>query len=157
MTSFYETYECRIDDKGRLKLPSSLIKLLQSSDNKDFVIKRSVFQNCLEVYPIKPWEKLMKKINGLNRFVKKNADFIRMFTAGVKNVELDASERILIPKDLKQFANLKKEIVISGAGELFEIWDKEAYEKVISTNEADFGKLTEDVMGDVDFGDEPES
>lgn len=151
MMNFYETYDCKIDDKGRLKLPSSLIKTLQSSDDKNFVIKRSVFQNCLEVYPMQPWEKLMKKINGLNRFVKKNADFIRMFTAGVKNVELDSSERILIPKDLKQYANLNKEIVISGAGELFEIWDKESYEKVISANKEDFGQLTEDVMGEIDF------
>ncbi len=149
--NFYETYECKIDDKGRLKLPSSLIKLLQSSEDKNFVIKRSAFQNCLEVYPIQPWERLMKKINGLNRFVKKNADFIRMFTAGVKNVELDSSERILIPKDLKQFANLNKEIVISGAGELFEIWNKESYEKVIGSTETDFGQLTEDVMGEIDF------
>ena len=151
MLNFYETYDCKIDDKGRLKLPSSLIKLLQSSDDKNFVIKRSVFQNCLEVYPMQPWEKLMKKINGLNRFVKKNADFIRMFTAGVKNVELDSSERILIQKDLKQYANLNKEIVIAGAGELFEIWDKESYEKVISANKEDFGQLTEDVMGEIDF------
>jgi MraZ protein len=151
MINFYETYECKIDDKGRLKLPSSLIKLLQDSDDKNFVVKRSVFQNCLEAYPMKPWEKLMKKINGLNRFVKKNADFIRMFTAGVKNVELDSSERILIPKDLKQYANLNKEIVIAGAGELFEIWDKESYEKVISANKEDFGQLTEDVMGEIDF------
>ena len=151
MLNFYETYDCKIDDKGRLKLPSSLIKTLQSSDDKNFVIKRSVFQNCLEVYPMQPWEKLMKKINGLNRFVKKNADFIRMFTAGVKNVELDSSERILIPKDLKQYANLNKEIVIAGAGELFEIWDKESYEKVISANKEDFGQLTEDVMGEIDF------
>ena len=151
MSNFYETYDCKIDDKGRLKLPSSLIKLLQSSDDKNFVIKRSVFQNCLEVYPMQPWEKLMKKINGLNRFVKKNADFIRMFTAGVKNVELDSSERILIPKDLKQYANLNKEIVIAGAGELFEIWDKESYEKVISANKEDFGQLTEDVLGEIDF------
>jgi MraZ protein len=55
---------------------------------------------------------------------------------------------------LKQFANLHKEIVISGAGELFEIWDKEAYEKVIATNEADFGKLTEEVMGNINFDEE---
>ena len=149
MIHFYETYECKIDDKGRLKLPSALIKTLQSSENKNFVIKRSVFQECLEVYPMKPWEKLMDKINRLNRFVKKNADFIRMFTAGVKNIELDSSERILIPKDLKQFAGLHKEIVIAGAGELFEIWDKNKYEKVISINEQDFGKLTEDVMGGI--------
>ena len=154
MIHFYETYECKVDDKGRLKLPSSLIKLLQSSDNKNFVIKRSVHQSCLEVYPMKPWEKLMKKINGLNRFVKKNADFIRMFTAGVKNVELDSSERILIPKDLKQFANLQKEVVVSGAGELFEIWDKDSYEKTIAINEADFGKLTEEVMGNMNFDEE---
>ncbi len=154
MIHFYETYECKIDDKGRLKLPSSLIKILQSSENKNFVIKRSVHQSCLEVYPMKPWEKLMKKINGLNRFVKKNADFIRMFTAGVKNVELDSSERILIPKDLKRFANLQKEVVISGAGELFEIWDKDSYEKIVATNQADFGKLTEEVMGDINFDEE---
>ena len=151
MIHFYETYECKVDDKGRIKLPSALIKLLQNSENKNFVIKRSVFQNCLEVYPMKPWEKLMNKINGLNRFVKKNADFIRMFTAGVKNVELDSSERILIPKDLKLFANLQKEIVIAGAGELFEIWDKDFYEKTIAISEPDFGKLTEEVMGDIDF------
>lgn len=154
MIHFYETYECKVDDKGRLKLPSSLIKLLQSSQNKNFVIKRSVHQSCLEVYPMKPWERLMKKINGLNRFVKKNADFIRMFTAGVKNVELDSSERILIPKDLKLFANLQKEVVISGAGELFEIWDKDSYEKTIAINEADFGKMTEEVMGDINFDEE---
>lgn len=157
MIPFYETYACKIDDKGRLKLPSSLIKILQRSDQKNFVIKRSVFQNCLEVYPLGPWEKLMSKVNNLNRFVKKNADFVRMFTAGVKNVELDASERILVPKDLKLFAALQKEIVIAGAGELFEIWDKAEYEKTIAVSEIDFGKLTEDVMGDVDFNEKPQS
>lgn len=154
MIPFYETYECKIDDKGRLKLPSSLIKILQDSHQKDFVVKRSVFQNCLEVYPLQPWEKLMKRINGLNRFVKKNADFIRMFTAGVKNVELDASDRILISKDLKHFAQLQKEIVIAGAGELFEIWDKALYEKTILTTEAEFGNLTEEVMGNITFDED---
>ena len=151
MINFYETYECKIDDKGRLKLPSSLVKLLEATENKNFVVKRSVFQQCLEIYPMQPWEKIMAKINGLNRFVKKNADFIRMFTAGVKNVELDASERILIPKDLKQFAGLSKEIVIAGAGELFEVWDKTAYEKIIATNQNDFAQLSEDVMGEINF------
>ena len=151
MKNFIGTYECKIDDKARLKVPSSLAKQMEEFGEDGFVVKRSVFQPCLEVYPMKHWDKMMHKINGLNRFVKKNADFIRMFTAGVKNVELDSSDRILIPKDLKQFANLNKEIVISGAGELFEIWDKDAYEKVIATNEADFGKLTEEVMGEIDF------
>ena len=154
MNYFFETYECKIDEKGRLKLPSQLIKHLENFPDKEIVVKRAVFQNCLEVYPMKPWEKLMNKVNGLNRFVKKNADFIRMFTAGVKIVEPDKAERILVPKDLKTFANLHKEIVISGVGEFFEIWDKEAYEENIRINEADFAKLSEEVMGTIDFNEE---
>lgn len=154
MNYFFETYECKIDEKGRLKLPSQLIKHLENFPDKEIVVKRAVFQNCLEVYPMKPWEKLMNKVNGLNRFVKKNADFIRMFTAGVKTVEPDKAERILVPKDLKTFANLHKDIVISGVGEFFEIWDKEAYEENIRINETDFAKLSEEVMGTIDFNEE---
>ncbi|MEG2509482.1 MAG: division/cell wall cluster transcriptional repressor MraZ, partial [Chryseobacterium sp.] len=127
-----------------------LIKQMENFEDKTFVVKRSVFQSCLEVYPMKAWDKLMDKINKLNRFIKKNADFIRMFTAGVKTVELDSAGRMQISKDLTHFANLQKDIVITSAGELFEIWDKEVYEKVIATNEDDFASLAEDVMGALD-------
>ncbi|MBD3904375.1 division/cell wall cluster transcriptional repressor MraZ [Chryseobacterium sp. Ch-15] len=150
MRNFIGTYECKIDDKGRLKVPSSLIKQMEDFEDKTFVVKRSVFQPCLEVYPMKMWDKLMDKINKLNRFIKKNADFIRMFTAGVKTVELDSAGRLQISKDLTLFANLQKDIVVTSAGELFEIWDKEAYEKVIATNEDDFASLAEGVMGAFD-------
>ena len=152
MKSFIGTYECKIDDKGRLKVPSSLIKQMEGFDDKAFVVKRSVFQPCLEVYPMNAWDKLMGKINKLNRFIKKNADFIRMFTAGVKTVELDSAGRLQISKDLTHFADLTKDIVITSAGELFEVWNKDAYEKVIATNEEDFASLAEDVMGT--FGEE---
>ena len=156
MKNFIGTYECRIDDKGRLKLPSALVKQMGDFGDDSFVVKRAVFQPCLEVYPMKVWEQLMKKLNSLNRFIKKNADFIRMFTAGVKIVEPDSAGRLQISKDLTQFAGLRKEIVITSAGELFEIWDKEAYEKVISTSEEDFAKLAEEVMGTVSFEEEAE-
>ncbi|MDO5617063.1 MAG: division/cell wall cluster transcriptional repressor MraZ [Cruoricaptor ignavus] len=154
MKNFIGTYECKIDDKGRLKLPSLLAKQMEDFGTEAFVVKRSVFQKCLEVYPMKHWEKLMTKINGLNRFDKKNADFIRMFTAGVKMVDLDNAGRIQVSKDLTVFANLQKEIVITSAGELFEIWDKDAYESVISTSEEDFAKLAEEVMGNINFSEE---
>lgn len=153
MKNFIGTYECKIDDKGRIKLPASLTKQMEHFADESFIVKRSVFQKCLEVYPMKPWEKLMAKINGLNRFIKKNADFIRMFTAGVKTVEMDNVGRLQISKDLTQYANLTKEIVITSAGELFEIWDKEAYEQVISVSELDFANLAEDVMGNLESDD----
>ena len=153
MKNFIGTYECKIDDKGRIKLPASLTKQMEHFADESFIVKRSVFQKCLEVYPMAPWDRLMAKINALNRFVKKNADFIRMFTAGVKTVEMDNVGRLQISKDLTQFANLNKEIVITSAGELFEIWDKESYEQVIAVNEIDFANLAEDVMGNLDSGE----
>jgi len=150
MKNFIGTYECKIDDKGRIKLPASLTKQMEHFADEPFIVKRSVFQKCLEVYPMETWDRLMAKINALNRFIKKNADFIRMFTAGVKTVEMDNVGRLQISKDLTQFANLSKEIVITSAGELFEIWDKESYEQVIAVSEIDFANLAEDVMGNLD-------
>ncbi|MCC2591219.1 division/cell wall cluster transcriptional repressor MraZ [Chryseobacterium sp. MFBS3-17] len=154
MINFIGTYECKIDDKGRLKLPSSLAKQMESYAGESFVVKRSVFQHCLEVYPMQGWEKLMTKINKLNRFNKQNADFIRTFTAGLKTVEPDSAGRLQISKDLTAFANLTKEVVITSAGELFEIWDKAAYEEVIAASQQDFAMLAQQVMGDISFDDE---
>ena len=113
-----------------------------------FIIKRAVFQTCLELYPIEEWNKLMEKLNNLNRFVKKNNDFIRRFSAGVQMVELDAAERLLVPKNLADFAKIKKDIVLSSAINIIEIWDKELYEIAIDEATLDFSNLVEDVMGD---------
>ncbi len=96
------------------------------------------------------WNLMMRKINKLNRFVKKNNDFIRRFTAGVKIVEMDASGRVLIPKDLCQFADIEKQVVLSSVGSIIEIWDKNKYEKVIDDAVVDFADLAEDVMGNID-------
>lgn len=149
MLNFIGTYECKIDAKGRLTLPSSLKKQLADVVDEGLVLKRSVFQNCIEIYPMQEWDKLMGKINRLNKFKKKNNDFVRKFTAGVKLIEADANSRILVPKDLSAFAELQKEVVLSSAGEMIEIWDKENYEKVLNDVD-DFAELAEEVMGDQD-------
>ena len=155
MVNLIGTYECKADAKGRLMLPSQLKKQLNSVLDEGFVLKRAVFQPCLELYPMSEWNKLMGKVNKLNRFVKKNNDFIRRFTAGVKIVELDVSGRLLVPKDLHSFAGISKEIVLSSAVNIVEIWDKENYEKAIDDAAGDFADLAEDVMGnDNDVTDE---
>jgi MraZ protein len=89
----------------------------------------------------------MEKINGLNRFVKQNNDFIRKFTAGVKTVEVDANGRLLIPKDLMGFADIDKEIVLSSAINIIEIWDKNKYENAIDVAADDFADMAEEIMG----------
>jgi len=149
------TYECKADAKGRLMLPAQLKKQLNSVLDEGFVLKRAVFQPCLELYPMSEWNILMGKVNKLNRFVKKNNDFIRRFTAGVKIVELDVSGRLLVPKDLHSFAGISKEVVLSSAVNIVEIWDKDNYEKAIDDAAVDFAELAEDVMGnDNDILDE---
>jgi len=144
------TYECKADTKGRVMLAAPLKKQLLPVLQEGFVLKRSVFQKCLELYPMKEWEAMMQNINSLNRFKKKNNDFIRLFTAGVKVVEADASGRILIPKDLKKFAGIGKDLVLSSAVNIIEVWDKDRYEKAIEDAVEDFADLAEEVMGGSD-------
>ncbi|AZJ34900.1 MULTISPECIES: division/cell wall cluster transcriptional repressor MraZ [Tenacibaculum] len=150
MINLIGTYECKVDAKGRLMMSSAFKKQLSSVLQEGFVIKRSVFQSCLELYPMQEWNLMMAKINKLNRFVKKNNDFIRRFTAGVKMVDVDASGRILIPKDLCQFAGIEKQVVLSSAVNIIEIWDKDKYEKVIDDAVVDFAELAEEVMGNTE-------
>jgi MraZ protein len=147
------TYECKVDAKGRLLLPAPLKKQLASSLQDGFVLKRSVFQPCLELYPMSEWNLMMQKINKLNRFVKKNNDFIRRFTAGVKVVEIDNLGRLLVPKDLVVFASISKDLVLSSAVNIVEIWDKDFYEKSISGEDMDFADLAEEVMGNLNDDD----
>ena len=148
MLNLIGTYECKADSKGRVMVPAPLKKQLTSVAADGFVIKRAVFQPCLELYPMKEWDALMKRMSELNRFTRKNNDFIRRFTAGVKTVELDATGRLLIPKDLLSFAGINKEMVLSSAISIVEIWDKDRYEKVIDDTADDFADLAEEVMGD---------
>lgn len=135
-------------------MPAPLKKQLSSVLPDGFVLRRSVFQKCLELYPMSEWQLLMQKMNKLNRFNKKNNDFIRRFTAGVKMVEVDVNGRLLIPKDLTVFANISKDIVITSAINIIEIWDKDLYEQAIDDATVDFADLAEEVMGqdDDDYG-----
>lgn len=150
MNSLIGTYECKADTKGRLALPVALKKQLLPVLQDGFVLKRAVFQPCLELYPMNEWNKMMDKINKLNRFKKKNNDFIRLFTAGVKIIEVDATGRLNIPKDLQVFADISKQIVMASAINIVEIWDKDRYENAINNATGDFAELAEEVMGQDD-------
>ena len=148
MISFIGTYDCKADVKGRIMIPVTLKNQMAPVLNKGFVIKRSVFQPCLELYPMDEWNLLMEKMNKKNRFKKKNNDFIRRFSAGVKPIEIDGTGRLLIPKNLVSIAGINKEVVLSSAINIIEIWDKDSYEKVLDETAENFAELAEEVMGD---------
>ena len=147
MINIIGTYECKADAKGRVMFPSALKKQLQKVLGDGFVIKRSVFNQCLEIHPMQEWNEVVGQVNKLNRFVKKNNDFIRSYMAGLKVVDVDGSGRFLIPKDLLSFAGLQKQIVLSSSVNRIEIWDKDKYESSVAESLKDFGDLAEEVMG----------
>ena len=155
MINILGTYECKADSKGRIMLPSPLKKQIAPVLKDGFVIKRSVFNKCLEIHPMSEWKKIVDQVNLLNRFVKKNNDFIRSYMSGLKIVNADSSSRVLIPKDLLEFAGLEKQIVLSSSVNIIEVWDKNEYEKSVSKSLKKFGDLAEEVMGNKNFNDIP--
>jgi len=154
MIEIIGVHDCKVDSKGRLMLPSALKSQLDAIISEGFILKRSIFQPCLELYPRSEWNRSVKGVNKLNRFVKKNNDFIRVFMAGVREVEPDNTGRLLIPKDLALFASISKDIVLASALNMIEIWDKDKYEVSIKDSLTDFSQLAEDVMGQINETEE---
>lgn len=148
------TYTCKADAKGRVKLPVGLKAQLDTVADQGFVLKRSVFQPCLELYPMTKWKEIMQRMSKLNRFVQKNNDFIRRFTAGVRVLEMDGTGRILMPKDLVDFAGITRDLVLSSSIDMVEIWDEAKYELAIDVSDDSFAALAEEVMGGFNEFDE---
>lgn len=141
------TYDCKADDKGRVVLAAQLKKQLANVIENGFVLKRSVFKPCLELYPRIEWEKTLQSVDEISRFTGDNNSFIRLLNVSVRLIDIDAGGRILIPKDLMVQVGIEKDLVISSAINMLEIWDKSKYEETIQNEMANFAALAEKVMG----------
>ncbi len=148
MIDILGTYKCKVDAKGRFMFPSAFKLQLGDATKNGMVIKRSIFKKCLELFPKENWQNESRKVNRLNMFKKKNAEFVTKFMAGVVPIEFDITGRLLIPKDLLSFGGIVKEIVLAAGANRIEIWDKAAYEDTVAYNPDDFARLAEEVMGE---------
>ncbi len=148
MTNYIGEFDCTVDAKGRMMLPAGLMKQFPAALKEKFVINRSVFQKCLVLNPMDAWDEIMKDLSKLNRFVKKNDDFIRQYNNGAVQVEVDASNRILIPKRLLDYAKIEKDVVLTANLNKIEIWSAAVYDQVMNNYDPDaFASLAEEVMG----------
>ncbi|PLX11213.1 MAG: division/cell wall cluster transcriptional repressor MraZ [Marinilabiliales bacterium] len=150
MVSVLGTYECKVDAKGRFMFPVQFKNQMGEELKNGFVVKRSIFKKCLELFPIEQWQTETALVSKLNMFRKKNADFVTKFMAGVKPVELDGTGRLLIPKDLLRYGDITKEIVLTSVVNRIEIWDRSQYEAAVDYDPDDFASLAEDVMGELE-------
>ena len=147
MTSFLGEYEVAIDAKGRFLLPSGFRKQLAEGTGEKFVINRG-FENCLTIYPIDTWNAISDKINKLNDFKPAVREFKRLLLNGATMVELDSADRMLLPKQLQEYAGIKKDAVMSAQGNKVELWDKDTYYNYLRQNAVNMSRLAEEVAND---------
>ncbi len=152
MAGFLGEYSCKVDPKGRLKMPTAMKKQLQPDNNGRFVLNRGM-EKCLVLYPFHEWEKVSAKVNKLNKFEKKKRAFMRYFYRGATEVTLDGTDRLLLPKHLLGYADLKSDVLMTAQNSVIEIWNPELYEALMAMDSDTFADLAEDVMGDMDDND----
>jgi MraZ protein len=146
MTGFIGEYEATLDAKGRFLLPSGFKKQLPDSAGESFVINRG-FEPCLSLYTSKSWKPIFSQLSDLNDFDPKVRQFRRYFLNGATQVDLDGAGRLLIPKNLMEYAGLGKDIVLVSAIDKIEIWDKVKYQQFFETFSPEaFSDLAKEVM-----------
>ena len=148
MKGFIGEYEATLDAKGRFLFPAGFKKQLPEEEAELFVINRG-FEKCLSLYTSDSWEPIFSKLCKLNDFDPKVRQFKRYFLNGATQIAPDSSGRLLLPKNLMEYAGLEKDIVLVSAIDKIEIWDKTKYQQFFETfSPQSFSDLAKEVMAD---------
>ena len=142
MSFFTSEYECKLDAKGRLVLPSKIKGNLPEASGNELVLRRG-FEPCLILYPMVEFKKIYSKISGLNEFNEEYRKLQRNFFRGNATVELDGTGRFLIPKLMINYAQLQKEAIVVGMGNRIEIWNPEQYNQYLINDPGEFSALAQ--------------
>lgn len=147
MAYFSGEFECKLDAKGRMVLPSRLKNALPEANGNNIIITRG-FEPCLVVYPQVEWNKVFSKVAGLNEFMPEFRNFQRNFFRGNTEVELDNNGRFLVPKTMLKFAQLEKDVVVVGMGNRMEVWNPDLYNQFLISDSDEFSKLAQKYLGE---------
>ena len=137
---FMGEYHQKVDDKGRLTIPSKIRYELGES----FIITRGL-DGCLFVYKKETWENIVNKYQELPN-VKDARNFMRFFLSGANMLEFDKQGRINISSPLIKYAGLVKDCIIIGVGDRLEIWSKDRWEDFILNNEDNLSEMADNLF-----------
>ena len=145
MIRFLGEYEATLDAKCRFLFPTGFRRQIPEGETGSFFINRG-FERCLTLYPMKNWEPIFEEISNKNDFDAKVREFRRYFLNGI-TVDMDSAGRLLLPKNLMEYAGLQKDIVLLSAIDKIEIWDKDKYQQLFDTFSPEaFSALAQEVM-----------
>lgn len=146
MLQFLGEHDCKLDAKGRMRMPTQLIKQLNGAEKDGFVINRGI-EKCLVLYTKKEWERITEELGKLNQYNSDHRAFTRNFFRGATEVTLDSTSRILIGKRLKDYANIGKEAVVFAYLNKIEIWNNDEYEAYLDRTSSQMSELSNKVLG----------
>ena len=149
MSFFTGEYDCKLDAKGRLVLPAKIkANLPEASVNtevKEIVLSKGLDPNII-IYPILEYRKIHNKISALNDFNPEQRAFKRNFFRNIAHVELDSNGRFIVPKAMMVHAQLDREAVIVGMGNIVELWSPPMYEKFLINDPQEYSELAQKYM-----------
>lgn len=147
--NYHGEYSCKLDAKGRLKLPAGLVEQLGGIP-MEIIMNRGV-EDCLRIFSSDAWEQKTKElINRLNPNNSKHRTLARYINRGVTKLSVDSNGRILIPKTLMEFAGLKKDVIVNGNLSEIEVWSRDRYENGLEWDQEVYSNLLDEVLGDDD-------
>ena len=136
---------CKVDSNGRFKFPIALKRQLETEDGR-FVIRESVYAECLELWTYASFRDEVEKLQGLlNPYRQEDREVLRKLTEG-NIIELDSNDRLLVPAEQKHVIAKAKEIVLQSTGKFIELWGRETYEKM-NQSSRDFAAKAEALLG----------
>ena len=150
--NFLGQFDCTMDDKGRIKMPSALRKQFPAEDGSKFMIARDI-EDCLVIYPMKTWEKQEALLRKLSPFNTSHQKFINAITVGLSEVEMDNADRFLVSKSLNKYLG-GKEIVLKGKFDRIQVWESSKYEQYTQGNISNIQGLADDAAKYLDNLDE---
>ena len=149
-------YECKLDAKGRLRLPSALIRQFGFSGVLELAINRG-FEKHLMMYPKDVWEGKTKIFNQLNIYNSKERQVLRYFYRGASIVAMDSADRVLLPSGLIDHAGLQKDVILFAYHEQIEIWDKKKYLNMLNDEPESFDEIVNGIFDKAQEGERAQS
>ncbi len=129
-----------MDSKGRVIMPSKFREGLGDT----FIITKGL-DECLFVYSLSEWERIEHKLKELPLNKKDARAFMRFFFAGASQCEVDKQGRVLIPQNLREYASLKKDLMIIGVSTRVEIWSLDKWQKYVDDTDVSFEEIAENL------------
>ncbi len=146
---FLGNIEAKADAKGRVFLPATFRKVLQSGGVEQLVMRKDVHEDCLVLYPEDVWNNLMDGMRArLNRWNRQQQQIFRQFVSDVELITLDGNGRFLIPRRLQEMVGIEQAVRFIGVGDTIEIWAVKKTEEPFVDAET-FGNALEDLMNDM--------